>query len=293
MHTAPKHEEIMAALTARKHWEQRQATWYQMRHDGLRRKNKPWPNAADMHYPLADGIIEKLKPTYISQIYATDTVASFAALTSDFTSYQAGAAQWFDHQLKQESNFEEELDIAIDVMAQTGRGPVKVYWDAECAQIVFEAINPLYLIVPAWTGKLAKADWIVHVQRYSKAAYKRLEGFVRDDATIGRILSGDGIRESDSGYDQQRTSREGLTKGAGDSEIIVWELFYRDEAGAHTTMRPEVHVDDSGHPAVIREFIDIVRSGDWADHHGDHAVHRTEVLDACYESARQGREVTI
>ena len=232
MHTAPKHEEIMAALTARKHWEQRQATWYQMRHDGLRRKNKPWPNAADMHYPLADGIIEKLKPTYISQIYATDTVASFAALTSDFTSYQAGAAQWFDHQLKQESNFEEELDIAIDVMAQTGRCPVKVYWDSECAQIVFEAINPLYLIVPAWTGKLAKADWIVHVQRYSKAAYKRLDGFVRDDATIGRILSGDGIRESDSGYDQQRTSREGLTKGAGDSEIIVWELFYRDEAGA-------------------------------------------------------------
>ncbi len=69
--------------------------------------------------------------------------------------------------------------------------------------------------------------------------------------------------------------------------------IYRDEAGAHTTMRPEVHVDDSGHPAVIREFIDIVRSGDWADHHGDHAVHRTEVLDACYESARQGREVTI
>jgi FMN phosphatase YigB (HAD superfamily) len=60
--TAPTHDDIMAALTARKHWEQRQATWYQMRHDGLRRRNKPWPNAADMHYPLADGIIEKLKP---------------------------------------------------------------------------------------------------------------------------------------------------------------------------------------------------------------------------------------
>ena len=233
MTTAPTHDDIMAALTARKHWEQRQATWYQMRHDGLRRRNKPWPNAADMHYPLADGIIEKLKPTYISQIYATDTICSFAALTSDFSTYQAGAAQWFDHQLKQESNFEEEIDIAIDVMAQTGRCPVKIYWDATRNQMVFEAINPLYLIVPAWTAKLSGADWIVHVQRYSKAAYKRLPGFRCDPETIGQILSGDGARDTDSGsYDTQRLGREGLTKGAGDSEIVVWEVFYREEGGA-------------------------------------------------------------
>jgi predicted dehydrogenase len=69
--------------------------------------------------------------------------------------------------------------------------------------------------------------------------------------------------------------------------------IYRDEAGAHTTMHPQVHVDDKGHPAVIREFVDVVLSGDWSAHHGDGAMHRTEVLDACYESARLGREVTI
>ncbi len=69
--------------------------------------------------------------------------------------------------------------------------------------------------------------------------------------------------------------------------------IYRDEVGAHSTIVPQVHVDDKGHPAVIREFVDIVLSGRWSDHHGDDAMHRTEVLDACYESARLGREVTI
>ncbi len=70
-------------------------------------------------------------------------------------------------------------------------------------------------------------------------------------------------------------------------------MIFRDIAGAHVTIRPQVHVDDKGHPAVIGEFIDTVRSGDWSGHHGDEAAHRTEILDAVYESAQLGREVTI
>lgn len=229
---APKHDEILTALTSRKVWEQRQATWYQMRHDGLRRRNKPWPNAADMHFPLADSIIEKLKPTYVSQVYATDTIATFAALKSDWQGYQAGAAQWFDYQLKQESNFEQEIDIAIDTMLQNGKCPVKIYWDDAAGRICFEAIQPVYLIVPPWTAALRDADWIVHVQRYSKAAYQRLpDPFVKDEETINKLITGDGQGEDSSNYDTQRVQREGITKGADKLEIIVWELFYRDEHG--------------------------------------------------------------
>lgn len=231
MSNCPKHDDILAAVTARSRWEQRQATWYQMRHDGLRRKNKPWPNAADMHFPLADGMIEKLKPTFVAQVYATDTVATFSALKSDWQAYQAGASQWFDYQLKQESNFEEEIDIAIDTMLQSAKCPVKVYWDAAKSQITFEAINPLYIIVPPWTGQLRNADWIVHVQRYSKAAYKRLPGFNTADDVIGKLCSGDGASDTGGTYEQQRVNREGITRSAEKDEIIVWELFYRDEAG--------------------------------------------------------------
>jgi predicted dehydrogenase len=69
--------------------------------------------------------------------------------------------------------------------------------------------------------------------------------------------------------------------------------IYRDINGEQADIVPAVHVVDKGHPTVIAEFIDIVRSGDWADHHGDTAVHRTEIIDACYESARLDREVAI
>jgi len=226
---APKHDEILAALSARSGWEKRQSTWYQMRHDGLRRRNKPWPNAADMHFPLADGIIEKLKPTFISQVYATDTVASFVALSSEWSGYQAGAAQWFDHQLKQASNFEEEIEIGIDTMLQTGKCPFKCYWNPASKQIVFEAINPIYLIVPPWTGQLRTADWIVHVQRYSKSAYQRLQGFDTKPETLTKLTSGEGQAEESSTYDTQRVQREGLTRGQEKDEIIVWEVTYRDE----------------------------------------------------------------
>lgn len=237
---APKHEDVLAALEARKTWEQRQATWYQMRHDGLRRRNKPWANAADMHYALADGILEKIKPTFIAQLYATDTIASFTALKSEWSIYQAGAAQWFDYQLKQESNFEEEFDIGIDKSAEVGLCPVKVWWNAEDGQVAFEAINPIYLIVPPWTGPLRWADWVVHVQRYSRAAYKALnptgnaEGFKVDDETVARILKGDSATGTagESTYDQQVTAREGLTKGAKDDEVVVWEMCYRRPDGS-------------------------------------------------------------
>ncbi len=68
---------------------------------------------------------------------------------------------------------------------------------------------------------------------------------------------------------------------------------YRDEAGAPVTLRPDVVVAGGEHSLVIREFIDFVRSGDWAGHHGDFALHRTEIIDACYRSAAEGREVTL
>ncbi|TXK18771.1 Gfo/Idh/MocA family protein [Homoserinibacter sp. GY 40078] len=69
--------------------------------------------------------------------------------------------------------------------------------------------------------------------------------------------------------------------------------IYRDQAGVNLTIAPEVHVAGSEHPTVIAEFVDIVRSGDWSGHHGEFALHRTEVLDACYRSAAEGREVVL
>ena len=69
--------------------------------------------------------------------------------------------------------------------------------------------------------------------------------------------------------------------------------FYRDVAGRPVEIAPDVHVPGGEHPLVIAEFIEHVRSGNWEHHRGEFALHRTEVLDACYRSAAEGREVRL
>ena len=74
------HARVLGDVQHRARWEQRQALWYEMRHPGLRRKSKPWPNAADLHYPLIDTVIDKLKPFYYQQVVGMDVVATFVPM---------------------------------------------------------------------------------------------------------------------------------------------------------------------------------------------------------------------
>ena len=228
------HAEILDALKGRGLWELRQATWYDMRNDGLRRRNKPWPNAADMHYPLADTQIEKLKPAYVQQLFSTDTIATFTSLQAGAQRYQSAAAQRFDYELKQCTNFEEEVTIAIDRMLQAGKCVVKVWWDAEREQIRWEAINPLYVIVPHGTGRIETADWIVHVQHFSKHAFKRLaqrNGWQVTDAQLEAMTTGMGASSSATNYETEKYVREGMTKPSNKEQVVVWEVFYRTPSG--------------------------------------------------------------
>ncbi len=68
---------------------------------------------------------------------------------------------------------------------------------------------------------------------------------------------------------------------------------YRDVAGRPVDIVPEVHVPGGEHPIVIAEFLEHVRSGQWEHHRGEFALHRTEIIDACYRSAAEGREIRL
>ncbi|HET9647764.1 MAG TPA: Gfo/Idh/MocA family oxidoreductase [Microlunatus sp.] len=50
---------------------------------------------------------------------------------------------------------------------------------------------------------------------------------------------------------------------------------------------------DGGHRGSVIDFLAKVRSGDWAAHRGTVPLARAKVVDACYASARQGREVSL
>lgn len=225
---AESRREVEEALSQRTRWEERQKTWYQMRHHGLRRKQKPHPHAADLHFPLADTNISKLKPFYYQQIYASELLAGFTAREPAAEELSNEAARWFHWQLTENTNHEEETLIADDHMLQSGRGIVKVYWDAAKAKLCFEAVDPVYFIVPPQTKDLQEADWVCHVKHYSPAGYKRQSNY-RKDPEFVKSITGRGD-EDDKGKRAEEQTREGLTHGA-ENVIVIWEKMTKQADG--------------------------------------------------------------
>jgi predicted dehydrogenase len=68
--------------------------------------------------------------------------------------------------------------------------------------------------------------------------------------------------------------------------------LFADVAGAAAEIRPKVP-PSLGHFGVISRFIETVQSGQWTGARGKDGLQRTIVLEACYRSAVEGREITI
>ncbi|WP_157837112.1 hypothetical protein [Geminisphaera colitermitum] len=241
------HDEILDALKARGTWESQQQTYTKMRNEGLRRVNPPWKGAADMHFPLADMLVEKMKPFYVSQIFATDTVASFTGLDAASMAHQQAVSQWFDYQLKQRTDFETEVVIGSDYMLESGKVVFKAFWETSRKRLKIEAINRYDVIVPNWTGRLADCDWIVHVQRFSKHAFRRLVkrmAWTIDDDTINALAGQDATNTGAASAEQSKFQRQGITSPSKDDEIVLWEVYSRNDDGAwiiktYSPVRPE------------------------------------------------------
>jgi hypothetical protein len=235
--TSEQYEQIMDDLRDRRDWESKISTWYNVRHTGVRRLSRPYPGAPDMHFPLADTLIEKLKGFYVQLLYATQTIASFVSKrqgqSAELTTNVGG---WFDYQLKQRSNFERETMIGIDQMLQNGKCPMKVRWDADEGQLALDAVDPLRLIVPVGTQELRDADWLVHVIQLSVAEYRANSNYNQDDAYVESI-TGKGKDESDNSEKRQsKDLREGVGYSENKNVIILWECYLRDRKSNKITV---------------------------------------------------------
>jgi hypothetical protein len=221
------HASILADITSRAAWETKQVDYYRMRHQGIRRKQKPWNNAADLHFPLIDTNIEKLKPLFFDQITGRDTVASFVPMRQQLQAATTTAERWFDYKIRERSNFQTEGLSWIDYSLMAGRACIKITWNPTKRQIEYTAVDPMYLIVPAYTKLLDNADRVVHVMPMSLAAYKRAGVYDTSAETIKRITS----QTDDSnipGVNQENSAkrvREGITHDTNKNHVIVWEVY--------------------------------------------------------------------
>ena len=205
-----------------------------MRNGGVRRVALPYKGAPDGWYPLGDTMIEKLKPAYVQQMYGSETIASFVSMKQQDEDMTSAASYWYDYQLKQRSNFERTMFVAIDQMLEQAFTPIKVYFDARCKRMAFDQIDPLHLIVPDATEEYNQnggTDWMVHILHMSVQEYRADDKFKQDDDFIERIKGKgrDGmIGSADTGKQSTIDQKEGINCSANKNEIVLWEVHRKD-----------------------------------------------------------------
>ena len=182
----------------RRSWAERIAIWYMMRHDGVPRMNKPWPWASDLHYPLSDTIIEKLKPFYLNQLFATERLCDFVCKDPLRSEEAVDASYWFDYKVKQCSNLERQALIAIDYMLNYAHGIMKITWDLDARRLSYYPIMPLFLIVPSDCDEICYCDRLTHVRHLTPWQYKHgpeSKHFNQDQSLIKRITGSKEARQ--------------------------------------------------------------------------------------------------
>ena len=229
--------QIVEAVGQRSPWELRQTRWYELRHHGLRRTNKPWPKAADLHWPLIDTAIEKLKPLFLQQALGMDVVASFVPMRQQLNAYTKVAEDWFNYKIREKTNFTDEVLSWVDYTLMSGRGVMKCFWNPGDKRVGFEAVDPMYFVVPAYTTDLQDADWAVHVMPMSVPAYKRMAGqfgWKSDSRTIEKIRGNPQQDDNIPGAateDDAKQLREGITYTNNTDGVIVWEVYRKRDDG--------------------------------------------------------------
>ena len=124
-------------------------------------------------------------------------------------------------------------------------------------------------------------------------AFLRLEG----GATLLVEASWAAYRETDDQLDFTVYGTDGGAElrvhGAPFPPVGRLRVF-TDKDGESADYLPPV-LPGRAHDAVVEDFITAVRGGDqaWADHDGSLALYRAQVIDACYQSAREQREIRL
>ena len=68
--------------------------------------------------------------------------------------------------------------------------------------------------------------------------------------------------------------------------------IYTDVAGVPAVVTPEIEPRE-GHFAVVRRFVETIRGGHWEGQFGEDGLDRARIIDACYASALENREVSL
>ena len=126
---------------------------------------------------------------------------------------------------------------------------------------------------------------------------------VEDLATAFIRLSGGATLTLETGWAAYRESSDDFgvtlygTDGGAEMKVRNYGTkdtvrIYTDVAGVPAVVTPEIEPRE-GHQAVVKRFVETIRDGDWRGQYGEDGLDRARIIDACYASALEGREVSL
>jgi predicted dehydrogenase len=126
---------------------------------------------------------------------------------------------------------------------------------------------------------------------------------VEDLATAFIRLAGGATLNLEAGWAAYRESSDDFgvtlygTDGGAEMKVRNYGTsdtvrIYTDVAGVPAVVVPEI-VPREGHLAVVRRFVETIRGGDWEGQFGEDGLDRARIIDACYASALENREVSL
>ncbi len=126
---------------------------------------------------------------------------------------------------------------------------------------------------------------------------------VEDLATAFIRFSGGATLNLEAGWAAYRESSDDFgvtlygTDGGAEMKVRNYGTsdtvrIYTDVAGVPAVVVPEIEPRE-GHYAVVRRFIETIWKGAWQGQYGEDGLNRARIIDACYASAVENREVSM
>lgn len=122
-------QEYQLALAARTTWVDRQTRWHKKRYGIRPKKTFPWPGSSNLHLPLIDKNIRKLKPSFVGSLTNVVPIASFHDPRGETMGEEPKYEQEFHWLVMCRMDSYENFCISADMVLEKGFCIAKVFYD--------------------------------------------------------------------------------------------------------------------------------------------------------------------
>ena len=179
-------------LASRKDWEKDLTTWTELALQISSDKTYPWPNAANIKYPLlATAAMQFAARAYPTLVPSNGKIVKCKVIGSDPQGEKQARAQriskHMSYQLMDEmDDWEEDMDKLLITLPIAGTCFKKTYWDPSKQRNCSKLVLPKTLVVNYWTRNIEDAERVTELFFLSKRKVtERINQGIYVDAELG------------------------------------------------------------------------------------------------------------